>query len=233
MTSKVYDYTEYLKDPAELDIPMGMSLGAIPGLREPQSVAGPPRGTREHESLILPQHPRVDLLPIYQKTGWPNAVSELRVRETVAERVYQAAQRLPENFGLTILDAWRPLELQRELYETFYADPLLPAGYVSLPSNDPTTPPPHQTGGTVDLTLSWKGLPLALGTPFDDFSPKAHADSFERIPGKIRQLRRLLYWVMRSSGFIVINCEWWHFELGTRRWAAITGGKVWYGATKP
>jgi hypothetical protein len=40
----------------------------------------------------------------------------------------------------------------------------------------------------------------------------------------------LLYWAMRDQGFIVIDCEWWHFEIGTRRWAALTGRTPWYGA---
>jgi D-alanyl-D-alanine dipeptidase len=35
---------------------------------------------------------------------------------------------------------------------------------------------------------------------------------------------------MRSGGFVVLHCEWWHFEFGTRRWAAITGNAPRYGA---
>lgn len=39
-------------------------------------MTGPPRGTREHERLILPRHPRINLFPTHQKTGWLSAVSE-------------------------------------------------------------------------------------------------------------------------------------------------------------
>ena len=34
---------------------------------------------------------------------------------------------------------------------------------------------------------------------------------------------------MSSSGFVVLHCEWRHFEFGTRRWAAITGNQPRYG----
>ena len=43
----------------------------------------------------------------------------------------------------------------------------------------------------------------------------------------------LLYQSMRSAGFVVLHCEWWHFEFGTRRWAAITGNQPRYGPAHP
>ena len=85
----------------------------------------------------------------------------------------------------------------------------------------------------MDVTLTWKGRPLALGTPFDDFSDAAAADALEASPCSERELRRLLYWTMRAEGFVVVDCEWWHFEHGTRRWAALTGHSPKYGAAHP
>ena len=101
------------------------------------------------------------------------------------------------------------------------------------PIADPRTPPPHLTGGTVDLTLTLDGTPLALGTGFDDFTPEAYTESLEQTPGASRELRRLLYRAMRDAGFVVLHCEWWHFEYGTRRWAAITGNHPLYGPAAP
>jgi D-alanyl-D-alanine dipeptidase len=72
---------------------------------------------------------------------------------------------------------------------------------------------------------------LALGTGFDDFTTAAHADSYEHSPGLVRDLRRMLYNRMRAAGFVVIACEWWHFEYGTRRWAALCGREPLYGPT--
>jgi D-alanyl-D-alanine dipeptidase len=38
---------------------------------------------------------------------------------------------------------------------------------------------------------------------------------------------------MASKGFVVFDGEWWHFEYGTRRWAAITGGTPRFGPAGP
>ena len=34
---------------------------------------------------------------------------------------------------------------------------------------------------------------------------------------------------MTETGFVVLNCEWWHFEYGTRRWGAIRGNDPLFG----
>jgi len=34
---------------------------------------------------------------------------------------------------------------------------------------------------------------------------------------------------MRKAGFVVYDGEWWHFEFGTRRWAALTGSAPLFG----
>ncbi len=101
------------------------------------------------------------------------------------------------------------------------------------PDPDPRRPPPHLTGATVDLTLSFAGTPLALGTGFDDFTARAHADALEDEPGVERDLRRLLLHAMHAAGFVVLDCEWWHFEHGTRYWAAITGHEPVHGPASP
>ena len=131
-------------------------------------------------------------------------------------------------------DGWRPLALQRELFDATYGPGSTAGpGAVAPPSADPRTPPPHLTGGTVDLTLCWQGRPLALGTGFDEFSALAATAAFEAEPGPVRTLRRLLYWTLRRHGFVVLAEEWWHFEFGTRLWSTITGHPVRYGPAAP
>ena len=152
------------------------------------------------------------------------------------ERLAHVADHLPAQLGLAEFDAWRPLPLQAELFHAAYDEPGLPPGYVADPDPDPATPPPHLTGGTVDLTLTLTltldGVPLALGTGFDDFTALSPMH-LEHLPGASRDLRRLLYRSMRSAGFVVLHCEWWHLEFGTRRWAAITGNQSRYGPADP
>jgi D-alanyl-D-alanine dipeptidase len=228
-----YDYRGFTVNPDELRVPTGFITGALPHLAEPGVMPSCPVPARQdHEPLVRLVHRGVRLLSPYWHAGWDEAEPGALVREGVAARLSRVCEGLPPGFGLAVFDAWRPLALQGAIFDAAYADSRLPAGFVTPPSNDPTTPPPHLTGGTVDLTLTWQGHPLALGTPFDDFTDDARADAFERTPGRVRALRRLLYWAMAAEEFVVIDCEWWHFELGTRRWAAITGNEPFYGAAE-
>ena len=196
------------------------------------------------EPLVPIAGPGLRVLGAYRIEGWRHTVAGGFLRVSVAERLARVAAALPEPFGLAVFDAWRPLALQAALFDVAYADPTLPPGFVAEPDPDPTTPPAHLTGGTVDLTLSFDGVPLALGTGFDDFTTTAHADRFEDDAGAppaigaeaerrlvIRDLRRLLVATMASEGFVVLDCEWWHFEHGTRYWAAITGAAPRFGPT--
>lgn len=86
------------------------------------------------------------------------------VREGVAKRLKHAASLLPPRHMLFVWDAYRPQAVQQALFES-YVDKLVGSGmpreqaqqdaqqFVSIPSDDPTRPPPHNTGGAVDLTI--------------------------------------------------------------------------------
>lgn len=180
------------------------------------------------EPLIDIRHPRIRVLGAYFHSGWPYSVSEALMRQGAALRLVNAVDALPDGFGFAIWDAWRDPKLQTQLHELAYSDGDLAPGFVNPPSLDPATPPPHATGGTVDLTLTWKSVPLNLGTRFDEFVPLAHAESLESVPDSdplavSRDLRRLLRTVMWEAGFVQLDCEWWHFENGTRLWGAVRG----------
>ncbi len=182
------------------------------------------------EPLMAIEHRRVRLLSAYWHAGWIHAVSTASLRKTVVHNLYKAADALPYPFGLAVFDAWRPLALQREIYAAVYADPDLPPGFVAKPSEDPSRPPPHVTGGAVDLTLTFDGAALALGTSFDAFVPQAASLAFEDAHSVVRGLRRLLYWTMSEQGFVGIRSEWWHFEYGTARWGGSCASSGMYGA---
>lgn len=229
-----YDYRGFLADPETLRVPTNFVVAPLPVLAEPAHMATlSPGAAHSGEPLVEISHRRVRCLSTYWHAGWDAAVPQMMLRAGAAERLYAAAQSLPEGFGLAVLDAWRPLGLQREIFEAAYADASLPAGFVSEPSSDPATPPPHATGGTVDVTLTWQQQPLALGSEFDDFIDEARTAAFEAIPGRVRVLRRLLFHAMCAQGWRVIDCEWWHFEYGTRRWGALVGQPAFYPAAEP
>lgn len=145
----------------------------------------------------------------------------LVARRGVIERLRQAAEALPPDFGLVVLDAHRTLNEQRALGEFYDRDGLMEE-YVAQVREDAIRPP-HTTGGAVDLTLSWHGEALALGTDFDSFSPEAHLDAFEGVDSVVRRLRRLLAAVMVDAGFAPYRYEWWHWSYGEDVWAATYG----------
>jgi zinc D-Ala-D-Ala dipeptidase len=169
----------------------------------------------------------ITVLHSYAQDGWRNTVDRQWLRTGTLARLRQVV--LPQDFGIAVFDAWRPLALQRELFDATNAA----AGFVAPPSHDPATPPPHLTGGTVDLTLSWRGTPLALGTTFDEFTDAAAATAFEDTPGPVRTLRRLLFHTLHRQGFVALAEEWWHFEYGTRLWSSLTGQPARYGPAVP
>ena len=185
------------------------------------------------EALVRVEHRRVRTLANYWHGGWRHAISGTWLRVDVAARLGAVADDLPPRWGLAVFDAWRPLALQRELYDAAFADPSMEPGFMAPVSDDPATPPPHLTGGAVDLTLTFDGTPLAPGCGFDDTTSRAHVAVLEDEPGTDREVRRFLFWSMRAHGFVVYEGEWWHFEFGTRRWSRVTGGTSIYGPATP
>ena len=191
--------------------------------RERDSLYLPPvslPALRDSEPMVPLEHRRVSVLSHYWHAGFSKARPGAFLRSHAAELLYNAAESLPDGFSLAVLDAWRSLDLQSELYSIYKKDPSVSDNHVHPPSSDPSTPPPHLTGGCIDVTLAWNGSPLALGTGFDDFSPTAATGFFEDSPGLVRDLRRVLVAAMLNQGFTYIDSEWWHFEFGTRLWAS-------------
>jgi len=203
----------------------------LPALVDPPH---PPVADPVDEPLVVVDHPRIACLGNYRLAGWRHALRDCLLRAGVADRLGRVADALPVRWGLAVFDGFRPFDLQVELYEAAYADPDLPPGFFAEPDHDPATPSPHLTGGSVDLTLTVDGIPLAPGTGFDDLTSRAHAAALEGQPGPDRDVRRMLYHAMAAEGFVVFDGEWWHFEHGTRRWSAITGRPPRYGpASEP
>src|SRR3989338_8281063 len=88
------------------------------------------------------------------------------VRESVAKQLQEAQQLLPSGMYLIVFDAYRTLEVQQSLFDQYYKElkkqnpgwsekQLLAETqkYVSIPSEDPTRPSPHNTGGSVDTAI--------------------------------------------------------------------------------
>jgi zinc D-Ala-D-Ala dipeptidase len=192
--------------------------------------------------------PRVVDDPRYHAAGLPGAIAPGWVREDVARRLAAVAAGLPDGLTLVVWDGYRPIATQAALFDSYLtelamvhpdwpADALEDAAarYVTPPSRAVAAPPPHLTGGAMDLTLGdGDGRPLDLGTDFDAFVPEAGARALEDVPGAARDLRRTLFWAMAGQGFTAYVEEWWHFDHGDQFWGLATGRPAHYaGAALP
>lgn len=174
----------------------------------------------------------------YRRAGWEGTSDAMWLRRSVVDRLDVVAATLPDGFGLAIFDGWRSPATVRALYGHYYGPgSTLAPGFLADP-DDPSVVPPHSTGAAVDLTLTWDGAPLSLGTPFDEFSPRAALDALESAadgPDVLdRNLRRLLCAAMTAAGFAPYHDEWWHYSWGDQMWAAWHAEPfAHHGATSP
>jgi D-alanyl-D-alanine dipeptidase len=203
----------------------------VPSLLVLASCGTPPPGvstSEEHRSAIVPnaavgyaaERGLVDVRAVI-----PDVVCDLRygtkhnitgqalypadmpclLNQSTAEKLRVAQGLLrAQGYGLKIWDAWRPPEVQTELFRlggqtNMYLDP-----HVSWSL--------HCSGTAVDATLVDKrGHELRLPTYFDEEGTKASI--YTPIPDeRARQnVNRLLH-AMQQAGFGMLSTEWWHFE---------------------
>ena len=212
---------------------------------------GEPLVSLKPRFLCLEPHP-------YARVGAPYGAhaDPYRLRSGVVERLVVAQNQLSSQrdplageMQLAIFDAWRPVRVQAFMVEFSVqeqcrargfdaADPRMASALEQVqrevsrfwapPSADPATPPPHSTGGAVDLTLAdIAGHPLEMGGEIDAIGdqsiPDHHAQAAERNPGCDAALwhgrRCLLNKVMTQAGFARHPNEWWHFSHGDQLWA--------------
>ncbi len=138
----------------------------------------------------------IDVRMQYPLLGMQYAEEKCFVRRKVLEMLLDAQSYLPEGMRLRVWDAWRPFALQKELFEVYTAKIVeefhlqdvteeerhaVICEYLAVPNPDRKHPPCHTTGGAVDVTLvDFHGRELNMGTEFDSFSLKAHAEYYEQ-----------------------------------------------------
>ncbi|MBI4347880.1 MAG: M15 family metallopeptidase [Elusimicrobia bacterium] len=133
---------------------------------------------------------------------YPQARCMLRSR--VAKRLSLAQADLSAvGLGLKVWDCYRPLSIQKKLWE------LVPdTRYVANPAKGSR----HNRGAAVDVTLvDLNGTELPMPTEYDDFSERAHRDWAGASPAALRN-RQTLEAVMQRHGFTGLSTEWWHFD---------------------
>ena len=169
-----------------------------------------------------------------------------KLREEVINRLVKANDYLilKSGFCILIYDSWRPLEVQEFMFKRAFLlecekldiDASLEnmKSYPSIlkkvekfwayPSNDSSCPPPHSTGGALDVCLSDKdGNLIQMGGNVDLMDETSNPDFYENIKNEEaiiwKSRRNLLKGVMTKFGFAQHPNEWWHFSYGDQLWA--------------
>ena len=195
----------------------------------------------DYDLVEVKETDRIKIDMQYSKLGMENAINKCYLKKYVYERLVLASSYLPEGYTLVILDAYRPLKLQQELFDKYYKliekkfhienlskeekDKFVNK-FVSIP--DKNNPPAHTTGGAVDVTISYNGVYLDLGCKFDEFCDKTYTNYFKDKNNSIHNNRMILYNCMIKAGFSNLESEYWHYDYGNKNWSEITGNYVLY-----
>ncbi len=153
------------------------------------------------------------------------------LRERVARMIIDAANALPDGLRLQIVEGYRPIQVQRAHFKHSLSEArkrmpdaspeeiLTEAGRYSAPP-DAKTPPPHTTGGAVDLEIIDEN-----GERLDFFSPLALDDmrgaamNSDAVSDTAKRNRALLRSVLEPTGLTFYADEWWHWSFGDNGWA--------------
>jgi D-alanyl-D-alanine dipeptidase len=191
----------------------------------------------------------------YMKLSAPyGEKSPYYLRQSVLEGLITAQdclQQLHPRWKIQIFDAYRPIVVQQFMVDYTFTETIRSQGlnpdslspkqrqetlekiyqFWAVPSDDPTTPPPHSTGAAVDVTLvDDQGQVIDMGSPIDELSPRSYPDHFvtgavdedlrqQSLRERFHRNRQLLRNVMIRAGFRQHPREWWHFSQGDQMWA--------------
>ncbi len=201
---------------------------------------------------------------ISQGAPYLNEDEPFWLRGEVLNRLFAAQDALSalvDTLHISIFDAWRPISVQKFMYDMALNQECQKRGvdsvssleeeerkslidevgkFWALPSSDPKFPPPHTTGAAIDLTLSnSEGRLLDMGSEIDDICQEAHPNYYSQFDKSSKEFiyhkrRCLLSNVMLTSGFSQHPNEWWHFSYGDQLWAWSNNySEAIYGLSRP
>ena len=149
-----------------------------------------------------------------------------------------------KSFYLLIYDSWRPIEVQEFMFNRAFSSeckkldldlsvknmelyPLVKKKvekFWAYPSFDERCPPPHSTGGALDITLADEyGNIIDMGSDIDQMDDKSKPDFYKNIKSEEAIIwndrRNLLKEIMVKYEFVQHPNEWWHFSYGDQLWA--------------
>jgi len=157
---------------------------------------------------------------------------ETVIRRSVAEMLCRANDHLlTKGFRLAIVEGWRPPFIQKRMYAaalkrwqsrhpewTEVKLRRVANQFTAPPSR--RVPPPHTTGGAVDLFLADRnGKPLDHVAPYKDGDPKGFYFAAPGLDGESQRARELLAEALIPTGLTNYPSEFWHWSFGDQGWA--------------
>lgn len=121
---------------------------------------------------------------------------------TAAKLAVAASEARAHGYALLVLDAYRPVSIQRVMWE------LVPdVDFVAPPSRGSA----HNRGAAVDVTLATAdGVGVPMPTEYDEFSNRSSHD-WDGALSQPAERRALLLGIMERAGFSAYHAEWWHY----------------------
>lgn len=152
------------------------------------------------------------------------------LRKSVAIKIYNIADRLPEGAYLKIYRAFRSKLIvfntwNQEIERMERENPNIGrAELLSMVNSKVQNPNAsmggHETGGAVDVAICDKnGNDMDYGTKYHDRYNIRHLTKEQK------ENRKYLNKLMKSQGFVKNPNQWWHFSYGDKMWAAYKGKK--------
>lgn len=167
---------------------------------------------------------------IFDRPRW-NYRREHLLRESVAERLCRAANALPKGYRFAVLEGWRPKHIQRRMYKAawnLWQERHPDWSEVALKRLvnrftapiDEQVPPPHTTGGAVDLFLADEnGKLLDLISPYELRDRKAFPFDAKKLSKTAKENREIMRSVLAETGITNYPSEYWHYSYGDQGWA--------------
>jgi D-alanyl-D-alanine dipeptidase len=156
---------------------------------------------------------------------------ETYLRAGVAQRLCQATEYVPDGYRIAILEGWRPQHIQRRMYLTVWnrfkkrhpdwSDVQLKrvVNRFTAPLHD-RVPPPHSTGGAIDVFLAnEQGEELDMRSPYDWFDHAGYSLNAPGLTDEARRHRDILAGALDRAGITNYPSEFWHFSYGDQGWA--------------
>ncbi|MDP3993192.1 MAG: M15 family metallopeptidase [bacterium] len=211
--------------------PVKIIIGGVP---EPMSALNKVKILENHEPLVDIRI-ACPLLTFPTDAGKADGMSPF-LRQTVAEMLNVASERILKEYRLHAISAWRSSERQKEIWWSHYnrhkdQHPDWPehslrraVNRYAAPVSHPA-PPGHCTGGAVDVVLQ------KLDGSFVDLVPPDLSDWSlghtwtNRVDPAIKATRMMLLETMSGVGFSNVRDEYWHYSYGDSGWAVRVGEK--------